>query len=120
LLHYVDGLSCDEIASLLGSSPGAIRVRLHRARRQLYEQVAHLAPLPMPKEEIPMIEMKLEDVLVRVAEEDPLTLAADMRVVLLKEAEGERVLPIWIGAAEGNALAFRLSGESTTRPSRAT
>jgi RNA polymerase sigma-70 factor, ECF subfamily len=35
LMHYLEGLSCEEIAALLGSSPGAIRVRLHRARRQL-------------------------------------------------------------------------------------
>src|SRR6266702_1353660 len=70
LMHYIDGLSCEEIAVLLGSSPGAIRVRLHRARQQLREQLATLAPPPTPKEEIRMIEMRLEDVIVRVAEHD--------------------------------------------------
>jgi RNA polymerase sigma factor (sigma-70 family) len=116
LLHYIDGLSCEEIADLLDSSPGAIRVRLHRARRQLYEQLSPLAPLPIPKEEVRMIEMKLEDVLVRVSTDDATKLAADMRIVLLKEADGDRRMPMWIGAAEGNALALRLTGETTPRP----
>ena len=63
-----------------------------------------------------MIEMKLEDVLVRVAEDDPTTLVTDQRIVVLKEGDGERLLPIWIGAAEGNALALRVTGETTPRP----
>ena len=116
LMHYIDGLSCEEVAVLLGSSPGAIRVRLHRARQQLREQLATLAPPPTPKEEIRMIEMRLEDVIVRVAEDDPMKVVADQRIVLLKEADGDRLLPIWIGAAEGNSLALRLTGETTPRP----
>jgi len=116
LMHYIDGLSCEEVAVLLGSSSGAIRVRLHRARQQLREQLATLAPPPTPKEEIRMIEMRLEDVIVRVAEDDPMKVVADQRIVLLKEADGDRLLPIWIGAAEGNSLALRLTGETTPRP----
>jgi len=116
LMHYIDGLSCEEVAVLLGSSPGAIRVRLHRARQQLRERLATLAPAPTPKEEIRMIEMRLEDVIVRVAEEDPMKVVADQRIVLLQEADGDRLLPIWIGAAEGNSLALRLTGETTPRP----
>ncbi len=116
LMHYIDGLSCEEVAVLLGSSPGAIRVRLHRARQRLREQLATLAPPLTPKEEIRMIEMRLEDVIVRVAEDDPMQVVADQRIVLLKEADGDRLLPIWIGAAEGNSLALRLTGETTPRP----
>jgi len=116
LMHYIDGLSCEEIAVLLESSPGAIRVRLHRARRQLREQLAPFASPPRPKEEIRMIEMRLEDVIVRVAVGDPMTVIGDQRIVLLKEADGARLLPIWIGAAEGNALALRLTGQTTPRP----
>ncbi len=90
LMHYIDGLSCEEVALLLGSSPGAIRVRLHRARQRLREQLATLAPAPTPKEEIRMIEMRLEDVIVRVAEDDPMKVVADRRIVLLKEAASLR------------------------------
>lgn len=62
-----------------------------------------------------MIEMRVEDVIVRVAEDDPMKLVADQRIVLLRETDSERLLPIWIGAAEGNALALRLTGETTPR-----
>lgn len=116
LLHYVDDLSCEEIAAVLGTSSGAVRVRLHRAREQLRDELAVFAPTRRPKEEVPMIEMKLDDVVVRVAEDDPLKLVAPQRILVLAEVEGDRLLPIWVGAPEGDALAFRLTGETTPRP----
>ena len=109
VLHYVDDLSCDEIARVLGTTSGAVRVRLHRARAQLRTQL-------VPKEKTPMIEMRIDDVLVRVAEGDETQLAGEQRIVLLREVERERVLPIWIGAPEGDALAVRLRETTTQRP----
>jgi RNA polymerase sigma factor (sigma-70 family) len=117
LLHYIDGLSCEEIAAVLESSPGAIRVRLHRARAQLRAHLAAFGPTS-PTEGNEMIEMKLQDVLVRVDEHDASKLVADARVALLQEADGDRVLTIWIGPPEGNSLALRLTGETTPRPRR--
>jgi bifunctional DNase/RNase len=38
------------------------------------------------------------------------------RVVILREANGARMLPIWIGAFEGDAIARALQGRSTDRP----
>jgi RNA polymerase sigma factor, sigma-70 family len=35
LLHDVHGLTCPQIAELLGDSPGSVKVRLHRARKRL-------------------------------------------------------------------------------------
>lgn len=47
-------------------------------------------------------------------------LAIDMSsntpVILLKEAEGERVLPIWIGPYEAMAIAMELGGITSKRP----
>ncbi len=63
-----------------------------------------------------MIPITLDDVLVRVAPDDPSSVVADQRVVLLREEDGERLLPIWIGAAEGNAVAFPLRGTAPARP----
>ncbi len=68
-----------------------------------------------------MIEVELQDVIVRILAEDaesetPRLANRHMRIVLLKERDGERVLPIWIGAFEGDALALRLGGEETPRP----
>jgi bifunctional DNase/RNase len=37
-------------------------------------------------------------------------------VVLLREVDGERVLPIWIGPAEAYAIASRLAGDAPPRP----
>ncbi len=41
---------------------------------------------------------------------------AKSHVVLLKEADGERVLPIWIGPAEAQAIARELAGARFPRP----
>lgn len=37
-------------------------------------------------------------------------------VVLLKESEGDRVLPIWIGQSEAYAILFAMEGEKPPRP----
>ena len=55
-----------------------------------------------------MIEMSLAGVRVELPTNQP--------IVLLKEATGERYLPIWIGAAEAAAIAFALQGVVTPRP----
>ncbi len=38
------------------------------------------------------------------------------RVVILKEKEGERCLPIWIGPAEADSIAVKMQGISVPRP----
>lgn len=38
------------------------------------------------------------------------------RVVILKEKEGERYLPIWIGTAEADSIAVKMQGVSVPRP----
>src|SRR4051794_6911849 len=43
LLHYGEGLSCAEAATVLGISHGAARVRLHRAREQLRRRLGAVA-----------------------------------------------------------------------------
>ena len=67
-----------------------------------------------------MVEVEIQDVVVKVVEAKPdeETRLADerMRVVLLKEKRGERRLPIWIGASEGDALALQLGGDAMPRP----
>ena len=41
---------------------------------------------------------------------------SSQHVVILKEAERDRYLPIWIGPSEANAIAMRLQGLSAERP----
>jgi RNA polymerase sigma factor (sigma-70 family) len=116
LLHYLEGLSTAEIAARRGESPGAVRVRLHRARGRLRSSL-----VPVTGKEQEMIEVEPQDVLVRALVEDaeaelPRLSNPHLRVVLLREKDGDRVLPIWIGAFEGDALALQLGGEMTPRP----
>lgn len=40
----------------------------------------------------------------------------DTPVVILQEAEGKRVLPIWIGRSEARAIAMELAGQRFQRP----
>ncbi len=37
-------------------------------------------------------------------------------IVLLKDETGKKVLPIWIGAAEGNSIALAMGSMKTSRP----
>ena len=55
-----------------------------------------------------MIELSLVGVRVELPSNQP--------IVLLKEVDGERFLPIWIGAVEATAIAFALQGIQTPRP----
>lgn len=68
-----------------------------------------------------MIEVELDDVLVRALAEDaaselPRLANPHLRIVVLREKDGDRALPIWIGAFEGDALALQHGGAETPRP----
>jgi bifunctional DNase/RNase len=45
-----------------------------------------------------------------------MNLISPHRAVILKEAQGERYLPIWIGPAEADAITIRLQGIDPPRP----
>src|SRR5919202_851779 len=44
---------------------------------------------------------------------DPVT---NMPIVILRDKGGERVLPIWVGIFEANAIALQMENISTPRP----
>jgi bifunctional DNase/RNase len=44
---------------------------------------------------------------------DPIT---NMPIVILKDKAGDRVLPIWVGVFEANAIALQIENISTPRP----
>ena len=127
-LHYVEGLRIWEIASLLGTPSGTIKARLHRARAQLREALIDTLTATPPTRTVTredtMVEVTLEDVIVRAPKHEQAKWLADekdyklgwMRIVLLKERNGDRVLPIWVYAPEGDTIALRLAGLETFRP----
>jgi RNA polymerase sigma factor (sigma-70 family) len=122
LLHYIDDLSCGEIAHLVGTTPAAVRVRLHRARAQLRRELAPLAPAPFgaQRKELPMVAVKVEDVVVRVAADDPSRILMETpTIILLKEKDGERSMPIFVGLPEGVSLAAPLADDTFPRPTTA-
>ena len=55
-----------------------------------------------------MIEMSVDSIRVSVMN--------SQRVVILKEVQADRYLPIWIGPAEADAIAIKLQGVSVPRP----
>ena len=55
-----------------------------------------------------LIEMTIKGLMV-----DPIT---NMPVIILKDKEGERVLPIWVGIFEANAIALQIENIATPRP----
>jgi bifunctional DNase/RNase len=55
-----------------------------------------------------VIELELVGVRVELPHNQP--------IVLLRERNGERFLPIWIGAVEATSIAFALQGVVTARP----
>ena len=44
---------------------------------------------------------------------DPIT---NMPIIVLRETDGERVLPIWVGVFEANAIALQIESVQTPRP----
>jgi RNA polymerase sigma factor (sigma-70 family) len=127
-LHYVEGLKLWEIAALVGAPVGTIKARVHRARarlrRTLAAAVAASPPHPERLEEDAMVEVTVQDVMVRAPVAEPATwpaLPRDnklglMRVVLLGERGGERVLPIWLWPHDGEGIAMRLVDLAFFRP----
>jgi bifunctional DNase/RNase len=55
-----------------------------------------------------LIEMSIKGLMV-----DPIT---NMPIVILKDAQGDRVLPIWVGIFEANAIALQIENIATPRP----
>jgi uncharacterized protein len=112
------GLSRREAGLALGSSTGAVRVRLHRGRARLRELLPQ--HVPTTRKEREMVEVEVREVLARVGEDGGLALPGSplgaRQVVLLAEREGTRLLPIWIGPPEAGALAMQLAGEELPRP----
>jgi RNA polymerase sigma factor (sigma-70 family) len=110
-LYYYESLTLQEIAAITGASPGAIKVRLHRARNQLRKKLQGTYPemgLTMkPIEKEPkMTRVEIFDIIKR----------DEKYIVILKVPDQETYLPIWIGAIEGNAIAMGLRAFPIQRP----
>jgi bifunctional DNase/RNase len=55
-----------------------------------------------------LIEMTIKGLMV-----DPIT---NMPIIILRDQEGQKVLPIWVGMFEANAIALQIENVATPRP----
>jgi RNA polymerase sigma factor (sigma-70 family) len=113
-LFYLAGMSQAETAALLGIEVGAVKARLHKARNRLRQTLWELwSEEHMTTEKASeYVDVHVEDVRAVPIAEPP----GERRVVLLGENSGERVLPIWVGQYEGDAIAISLVGAEAPRP----
>ncbi|UCC16838.1 MAG: bifunctional nuclease family protein [Dehalococcoidales bacterium] len=110
LLFYYAQLSLQEIAMLMDSSTGAVKVRIHRARQRLKADLMlnHPEIVPREKRRKVMVKVTIADVIKqeRKDEEDRTHVQC---VIVLQDEAGKRALPIWIGPHEGSIIAMGLS-----------
>ena len=104
LSHY-SRLTDDDLRRLSLSLGDAQRVI---AAEYGFQTWLHMRNYIERKDGFSMIEMTVDHV--------RMNYVSDQRVVVLKAKEDERRLPIWIGKAEGDAIAMKLQGQEMPRP----
>jgi len=119
LLFYYEQLSLQEIAAILEISVVAVKGRLHRARKQLREQLSAVyADLrdvqyaaSSEQRRKTMIKVNIVDVINLIGQQGQ----SRCTVVLLDEP-GRRAVPIWIGQSEGVTISMILHKNPMPRP----
>lgn len=116
-LHYVEGLTYQEVSAITDIPAGRLRVLSHRARQRLRQSLAEDRP-SRPERRRQMVEVKLHDVRVMARPDEagpPEPRPFLSWVVFLKARDDDRALAVWVGPAEGESLAWRL-GDLTPPP----
>ena len=121
LLYYYEQLSVREIAATLGVSVAAVKGRLHKSRTQLRELLLPAYPdknmSTTPREGgRAMVKVTIADVTDRGYQDKETGLSYARYVVMLLDSDGRRILPIWVGPAEGRAIALGLRKPEVPRP----
>jgi RNA polymerase sigma factor (sigma-70 family) len=119
LLFYYEQLTLQEIAAILEVSVVAVKGRLHRARKQLREQLSAVyADLrdvqyatSSEQRRKTMIKVNIVDVINLIGQQGQ----SRCTVVLLDEP-GRRAVPIWIGQSEGVTISMILHKNPMPRP----
>jgi bifunctional DNase/RNase len=77
-------------------------------RRRRSSGAGGLARKSVAKERVMQVEMVIKGLMV-----DPIT---NMPIIVLRDLNGQWVLPIWVGVFEANAIALQIENVSTPRP----
>jgi RNA polymerase sigma factor (sigma-70 family) len=114
VLFYFSGLTQREMAVLLGTEVGAVKARLHKARKGLRQRLwsAWKEEEMGTVQQAGMVRMRPGDVLRLPAEGD----RPPEFVIMLEEVDGRRRLPIWVGQSEATWLAMALEEVELPRP----
>jgi RNA polymerase sigma factor (sigma-70 family) len=115
ILFYLAGLTYRELAALLGIEVNAVKARLNRGRVALRSRLGDL----WKEERVMGVEDGSGLVDMRVADMRRAPSAGDLPdrfAMLLDEIEGKRRLCIWVGPAEGTAIALMLQKTELPRP----
>jgi uncharacterized protein len=101
----------------LAVTPTVVKGRLHKARQQLRVQLANEIDRSFSrnyrKDTPKMVQVTVSDVVQKNLDASP---THPHRAVLLLDSAGQRVLPIWVGQFEGDAIAVALRNVSFGRP----
>jgi RNA polymerase sigma factor (sigma-70 family) len=118
LLFYYAQFRVSEIAALLGISVGAVKGRLHKARKHLKEELAAwfedaFVPQVWPQRRKTMIKVSVVD---SVTVQNKETSRPAYSVVVLHDEAHHRALGIWIGQTEAFAIDRGLRQSPLPRP----
>lgn len=114
MLFYLMNLTHAETAAQLGIEVGAVKARLHKARKRLKQHLADewKETAMVTRIDFQLVEMRVADVRRQRDEEGQ----PGKRVVVLEEVGGTRRLLVWVGRFESEAIVLSLLGIQTPRP----
>jgi RNA polymerase sigma factor (sigma-70 family) len=113
LLYYYEDLSVREISALLDISISAVKSRLYQSRKHLKERLFSL----YRADDLVTEEQERRQIMVKVSIADVVVqVKTQHRIVVLKDAENQRALPIWIGPFEADTIALTLRNTRVSRP----
>ena len=115
-LHYLAGLTCEEIGKFLGVSPNTVKSRLHRAREKLKKEEA------MIKENLSSFQLPTqmtENIMKKISRLNPVTPSGSKPLVPLAVSAVSAILVVLlIGFGAQNLIRFQIpySIEATSKP----
>jgi RNA polymerase sigma-70 factor (ECF subfamily) len=115
---YLEGYSYAELADILGVPISTVKGRLFFGRRQLRQALKPVAdevlkPDRRPRKELTMETPELVEVKLDSIRSEP---ESEHRAVVLRDEQASRILPIWIGQWEADAIDMAIRGQRPDRP----
>src|SRR5436190_16911208 len=124
--YYLEGYSYVELADLLGVPISTVKGRLFFGRRQLRQALKPVAdevlkPDRRARKEPEMTTPELVEVKIDSIRSEQIAIGSaesptSHRAVVLRDERDGRILPIWIGPWEADAIEMALQGQQTARP----